>query len=551
MLHRTPLVGLPALLAATLFTAGCGDVLGPEPDQPEEVGAPAPAAVAAEPARITGSGTLGEGTATPGSPFQDFEFDVSSDLTGRLFFRDWGVVRESGRPGTITVDPAADTATKITAYRNGSTACVDDGTGVEFEGIGRLDTGELYSFIARACDQGPAGSGDDYFGIVLPDRPYERGNSLSSGDIVKSASEQEPEPDVTIDLTGNGTLGSGTATPGSSLQDFDFDVGSDSGGQLLYHDWAVVRPDGTVATVTVDSTDGSTGITSVRDGSAVCADSALGAEFDGTGRLDTGELVGFTVRVCDAGPADSGADYFEISVPSHSYTRGGALSSGDIVKTTTETEPEPTTGDLTVAAATAGAELDADGYTVTVDGAASQTVGANGSVTFSALAAGDHSVALSGVAENCTVAGTSPRTVNVPAGGTVTSTFEVTCEAVAERLEFTVQPSNAAPGETIEPAVQVTAVDASGNRVSSFTGTVRIAIGQNGGGWYSEGTLSGTTSVATVDGVATFSDLSIDEDGDDYTLVAGADGLTGTESEDFDIVEDDGGSVCLLFLCLL
>src|SRR5439155_920493 len=67
----------------------------------------------------------------------------------------------------------------------------------------------------------------------------------------------------------------------------------------------------------------------------------------------------------------------------------------------------PTTGSLTVTAATSGAsgDIDPDGYTVSVDGgAASQPIPANGSVTFTGPA-GDHSVALTGVATNCTVSG--------------------------------------------------------------------------------------------------------------------------------------------------
>src|SRR5437867_8931280 len=89
----------------------------------------------------------------------------------------------------------------------------------------------------------------------------------------------------------------------------------------------------------------------------------------------------------------------------------------------------PGTGSLTVTTATSGAsgDLDPDGYTVSVDGgAASQPIATNGSVTFTGPA-GDHSIALTGVATNCTVSGANPRTVTVPAGGTATTTFSVSC----------------------------------------------------------------------------------------------------------------------------
>src|SRR5207245_4187733 len=77
----------------------------------------------------------------------------------------------------------------------------------------------------------------------------------------------------------------------------------------------------------------------------------------------------------------------------------------------------PTTGDLTVTTNTSGSDLDPDGYTVTVDQAASQPIATtSGSATFPGLPAGNHSVLLSGVASNCTVTGANPRTVNVVAG---------------------------------------------------------------------------------------------------------------------------------------
>src|SRR5438094_1406948 len=93
------------------------------------------------------------------------------------------------------------------------------------------------------------------------------------------------------------------------------------------------------------------------------------------------------------------------------------------------TAPPPQTGNLTVTTSTTGSNLDPDGYTATVDGGASQAIGTNGSVTFSGLSAGSHSVALSGLAANCSVSGANPQTVTVPSGGTATATFAVSCAA--------------------------------------------------------------------------------------------------------------------------
>src|SRR5205814_8287459 len=59
-------------------------------------------------------------------------------------------------------------------------------------------------------------------------------------------------------------------------------------------------------------------------------------------------------------------------------------------------------------------------------------------------------------------------------------------------ISFTVQPSNTVAGAAISPAVQITALDAAGNPVPSFTGSVTVALGTNPGG----ATLSDRTPVA-------------------------------------------------------
>jgi len=113
--------------------------------------------------------------------------------------------------------------------------------------------------------------------------------------------------------------------------------------------------------------------------------------------------------------------------------------------------------------------------------------------------------------------------------------------ASATHVGFTVQPSDAPPYPvaTIQPPVQVSALDAQGNTDTTFTGPLTIAIGQNGGRW-APGTLRGTLTVTAVNGVATFSDLSIDRPGSGYTLTAAATGLDGAESAPFTILRRSG-----------
>jgi hypothetical protein len=213
--------------------------------------------------------------------------------------------------------------------------------------------------------------------------------------------------------------------------------------------------------------------------------------------------------------------------------------------TTLALNPGRGTGDLTVNTSTSGLSLDLNGYAVTVDGAQSQAVGINGSVTFTGLTAGTHSVALSGVAVNCTVTGSNPRSVDVPAGATASTTFSVTCvPGPITGLTFTTQPSNAAPSVSITPAVKVKAVDAQGNTVTSYTGAVTMAIGRNAG-LLVPGTLSGTKTVTPVSGVATFSTLSINQLGNGYTLRATTAGVPSVESASFNIALVCVGPLCL------
>ena len=101
-------------------------------------------------------------------------------------------------------------------------------------------------------------------------------------------------------------------------------------------------------------------------------------------------------------------------------------------------------------------------------------------------------------------------------------------------LAFSVQPQRTLPFETITPPVQVRVVDDLGNPIPSFTGPMTIAIGHNGG-MLLPGTLSGTKTVAAVNGIATFADLSIDQPGNGYTLVVTAAGATSAESAPFNI----------------
>src|SRR5437879_7953559 len=72
-------------------------------------------------------------------------------------------------------------------------------------------------------------------------------------------------------------------------------------------------------------------------------------------------------------------------------------------------------GAARVVLATVGLDLDADGYTVTIDARSPQHVSINGAMQFDSLAPGSHSVALGGLASNCAVNGANPLWVDVVA----------------------------------------------------------------------------------------------------------------------------------------
>ena len=86
-----------------------------------------------------------------------------------------------------------------------------------------------------------------------------------------------------------------------------------------------------------------------------------------------------------------------------------------------------TDGRLEVLVNTSGSDLDADGFSISVDGGTAQFVPAGSAAILSNLSPGSHSVRLSGLAENCQVDGMNPRDVVVGPDGGGTVTFAVRC----------------------------------------------------------------------------------------------------------------------------
>lgn len=139
--------------------------------------------------------------------------------------------------------------------------------------------------------------------------------------------------------------------------------------------------------------------------------------------------------------------YADLSVGDHRIDLSGLASncsvSGSNPRTVTITEnasvstsydvscetSTSATGSLEVNTTTTGDDLDTDGFTVYVDGGSARSIGLNDAATYSALSAQDHSVELSGVASNCSISGSNPRTVTVPENDSVSTSFDIACDA--------------------------------------------------------------------------------------------------------------------------
>jgi len=104
---------------------------------------------------------------------------------------------------------------------------------------------------------------------------------------------------------------------------------------------------------------------------------------------------------------------------------------------------------------------------------------------------------------------------------------------VAAVFTFGVQPSNVVAGQTIAPAIQVRVEDGGGTLISSDNGRpVTLTINANPG----SSVLSGTLTQPTVNGIATFADISLDQVAVNYKLAAGDGVLTSAVSNFFNVV---------------
>lgn len=115
-------------------------------------------------------------------------------------------------------------------------------------------------------------------------------------------------------------------------------------------------------------------------------------------------------------------------------------------------------------------------------------------------------------------------------GAAISSQFSIT-PGPASRVAFTATPLTTTPGTPFSPAIAVAIQDKAGNNVTTPARTVTLAIGTNPTG----AMLSGNTTAVTVNGIASFSDISVDKAGTGYTLMASAPDLVPAASNSFTV----------------
>ncbi len=200
-----------------------------------------------------------------------------------------------------------------------------------------------------------------------------------------------------------------------------------------------------------------------------------------------------------------------------------------------------TVGSLVVTVGTTGADLDPDGYTMSVDGAAALRVAVNGQLTISGIKGGTHTALLADLAANCAAGGPNPRSIDIIAGDTVRTAFAVVCSATTG----TVRVTTSTTGVDLPSGYTVT-LDGAGGQAVAVNGTVVIAKVLGGG--HSVG-LTGIPSNCTASG-ANPRNVTVPI-GDTITAAFAlqcvrADRIAFVSNGDIDVMTADGSAVAQL-----
>jgi hypothetical protein len=160
------------------------------------------------------------------------------------------------------------------------------------------------------------------------------------------------------------------------------------------------------------------------------------------------------------------------------------------------TTPPADAGSLRITTTTQGPGQDPDGYAFTIDGGSGQPIGANAQTTVANMAAGSHSVQLSGLSGNCSVAGENPRPVTVASAETGEVSFVVTCAATGPTAG-SIQVTTTTSGTSIDPDGYTVRLEGGTPHSIGVNGTVTISEVPAG---QQSLTLEGVATNCTVDG---------------------------------------------------
>ncbi|HEY3412103.1 MAG TPA: family 10 glycosylhydrolase [Armatimonadota bacterium] len=123
--------------------------------------------------------------------------------------------------------------------------------------------------------------------------------------------------------------------------------------------------------------------------------------------------------------------------------------------------------------------------------------------------------------------------VSVTSAAVSTVDFTLAGPLPATQLAFSVQPGGAATSVAFTRQPVVVARDSAGSLISGFNGPVTLAIKSGAGA--PDAALVGTATVNAVNGVASFSGLSINRPGSDYALTASSGSLASADSSVFQV----------------
>jgi hypothetical protein len=134
---------------------------------------------------------------------------------------------------------------------------------------------------------------------------------------------------------------------------------------------------------------------------------------------------------------------------------------------------DPTAGTVEITTVTSGSDQDPNGYSVQLDGGATQPIGISTTITLANVPAGQHAVQLLDKATNCTVAEPNPTQTTVPAGGTARVTFTVTCVALPPGTG-NVKVTATTTGSSVDAGYTVS-VDGGTSQAITGNGTVTVS----------------------------------------------------------------------------